>query len=258
MAPPRSACGACPPGGRHLQTGAAGSTAALALLACAAHAQVLIDPVVVELGARQRAAPLTLTLSAKAAQPLVLQTQVVRWHQDADGQPRYEPSAHLMVVPPIVQLKPGESQLVRIAFRGAREGAAEQAYRLILEDISAAARGQETAGQGISFRMRYDLPVMLGATEAPRQALRWSHCDSDTAGQACVRLANDGNRRVTLRTLELQGDGWQLPVAQPGTVLAQGTREWRVPLPAGASARTVAIAGETSRAEPLGSRLPPR
>ena len=255
MTPPRSAFGASPSRGRHQRPGRAGSAVALALAAFAAHSQVLIDPVVVELGAKQRAAPLTLTLSARATAPLVLQTEVVRWHQDAAGLPRYESTSDLIVVPPIVQLKPGESQLVRIAFRGVRQGAAEQAYRLLLEDVSTATRGQDADGQGINFRMRYDLPVMLGAVEAPRQALQWSRCSDEAPGQTCVRLANEGTRRVTLHKLELRGEGWRLPVEQPGTVLAQGMREWRLPLAAGSSSRTLTVAGETSRGEPVGAQL---
>jgi len=233
-----------------------------ALLPAVASSQVLIDPVVVELGAKQRAAPLTLTLSAKAPRPLVLQTEVLRWRQDASGQPRYEPTSDLIVVPPIVELKPGDSQLVRIAFRGARQGTAEQAYRLVLEDVSAATRGQAEDSQGISFRMRYDLPVMLGATETPRQQLQWSRCDSGAAQagnpatpQVCVRLANEGSRRVTLRKLQLSGQGWTSPIDEPGTVLARSVREWRLPLPAGASPQALTVAGETSRSEPVGASL---
>lgn len=228
---------------------------ALAFAAFAAHSQVLIDPVVVELGAKQRAAPLTLTLSARASGPLTLQTEVLRWHQDATGDSRYEPTGDLLVVPPIIQLKPGESQLVRIAFRGARQGPAEQAYRLMLEDVTAATRGQADDDKGISFRMRYDLPVMLGAAVAHQQSLQWSRCAADAPNRACVRVANEGTRRVTLRHMEVRGAGWSLPVEHPGTVLAQGVREWRFALPQGAQGAALSVAGETNRAEPVGAQF---
>jgi fimbrial chaperone protein len=223
---------------------------ALAVLTClTAQAQVLIDPVVVELGSRQRSASITLTLSPQAAAPLRLQAEVLQWQQDERGQSQFEPSRDLLVVPPIVELQPGESQLVRVAFRGARSGPHEQAYRLLLEDP-----GTGSTNAGLSFRMRYDLPVMVGAAEPLRSALRWSSCTAEP-GKVCVRLDNDGNRRVTLRELTLAGEGWSLPLAQPGTVLARSGREWQLPRPANARGTVTAVQGHTMRDEPVHARL---
>lgn len=244
-----------------------GFAMALCAAASGAGAQILIDPVVIELGARQRSAQLTLTLSSRAAGPAVLQTEALRWRQGLQGQPEFEATGDLLVVPPIVELKPGESQLVRVAFRGTRDTPRELAYRLVLEDASP----PRSDGQGISFRMRYDLPVMVGPASAPtslppvQQSLRWSACE-EASGQAnsntttnantvCVRLANTGQRRVTLQKLALNGANWSLPVEQPGTVLAGDTREWRLTRPAHASGAVQAVTAETSRSETVGARL---
>jgi P pilus assembly chaperone PapD len=52
-------------------------TATLALPACQARAQVLISPVVIELGARQRAAAVTVSLGTTAHASMLLQSEVV-------------------------------------------------------------------------------------------------------------------------------------------------------------------------------------
>jgi fimbrial chaperone protein len=225
-----------------------------ALSAAPVLGQVLIEPVVVELGARQRAASVTITLNPKATAPLMLQSQVLQWEQAADGSSRTQPSADLVVAPPIVELKPGESQLLRIAQRGPRRGPGEQAYRLVLEDV--AAGSPAAAAPGVSFRMRYDLPVLLAPAEPVRQALRWQSCPS-RAEELCVRLGNEGNRRVSLRSLSFSGSNWNVPVESPGTVLASTQREWHLPLPPGASGAALHVAGVTSRGEAVQAELLP-
>lgn len=226
--------------------------ALLILSAAKAPGQVLIEPVVVELGARQRAASVTITLSPKAAGPLLLQSEVLQWEQALDGASRYQPSSDLVVVPPIVELKPGESQLLRIGQRGPRRAPGELAYRLVLEDVATGATGTSA---GVSFRMRYDLPVLLAPSEALRQGLRWQAC-APKLDEVCVRLANEGNRRVTLRKLQLSGADWTLAVPAPGTVLASTEREWRLPLPAGNRGAVLHITGETNRGEVVRAELP--
>lgn len=225
-----------------------------ALFAAPAIGQVLIEPVVVELGARQRAASVTITLNPKATASLMLQSQVLQWEQAPDGSSRTQPSADLVVAPPIVELKPGESQLLRIALRGPRRGPGEQAYRLVLEDVAAAT--QAAGAPGVSFRMRYDLPVLLAPAEPLRQALRWQSCPSK-ADELCVRLANEGNRRVSLRSLSFAGSNWKVSVESPGTVLASTQREWHLPLPPGASGAALHVVGVTSRGETVQAELPP-
>jgi fimbrial chaperone protein len=231
-----------------------GLAALLVLSAPQVFGQVLIEPVVVELGARQRAASVTITLNPKATASLMLQSQVLQWEQALDGTSRTQPSTDLVVAPPIVELKPGESQLLRVGLRGPRRGVGEQAYRLVLEDVAA---GSPAAGApGVSFRMRYDLPVLLAPAEPVRQALRWQAC-APKAGEICVRLANDGNRRVSLRKLSFAGSNWAVPVESPGTVLASTEREWRLPLPAGGSGAALHVSGETSRGEAVQADLQP-
>lgn len=226
--------------------------AACVLAPCAAQAQILISPVVVELGARQRAVAITVSLSSKAPAPVLLQSEVLQWDQGIDGSARHQASKDLVVAPPIAEIKPGESQVFRVALRGPRRHPGELAYRLILEDISQAL--PEGAAAGLSFRLRYDLPVMVAPAEPLRVAPRWLACAAK-AGEACVRMSNGGNRRITLQTLAIEGPGWSRPVNTPGTVLAGADREWRVMLAPGQAGNALGVAGTTRGGEPIQSTL---
>jgi fimbrial chaperone protein len=216
-----------------------------------ARAQVMIDPVVVELGPRQRAVPVTVTLSAKAAAAVILQSGVMAWEQADDGSPRLRTSNDLVVAPPIAELKPGESQVFRIALRGPRRAPGELAYRLMLEDTAPATA---VTAQGVSFRMRYDLPVMVAPAEPVRNALHWAACKAADK-QACVRVVNDGNRRVAFESLAAEGANWKQPLAVTGVVLAGAHRDWLVPLPSGGDRALVHITGSVRGGKPFSADL---
>ncbi|MDB5874030.1 MAG: pilus assembly protein chaperone PapD-like protein [Ramlibacter sp.] len=223
--------------------------------AAPARAQVLIDPVVVEVGPRQRTVAITVTLSAKAAAPVLLQSQALSWEQAADGSPRLQPTQDLVIAPPIAELKPGESQVFRVALRGPRREPGELAYRLVLEDTYR--QPAATAGQGVSFRMRYDLPVLVAPAEPVRNDARWEACAADAA-QACVRIDNRGNKRVSLHALTIEGAAWTVPVAAPGVVLAGARREWRIPVPGGASPAPLRVSGSLRSGEAFRADLSSR
>ena len=229
----------------------------IALLASGmASAQVLINPVVVELGARQRAVAVTVTLSSKASAPMRLQTELLRWRQDVQGDAVTEPSDDLLVSPPIADLQPGDKQVFRIALRGPRPTPEELTYRLILEDVAepAADAASATPGMVIKFRMRYDLPVVVAPAGPVINALRWKPCAAAaTTAEACIRLFNTGNRRVKVQTLNLTGDTWQqtLDLKDGVNVLAGAEREWRVPLQASQTGVLKGVQVNTARGETL-------
>ena len=251
----------------------AGAGLAAALLASSlASAQVLINPVVVELGARQRSISVTITLSDKASAPMRLQTELLRWSQDVQGAAVTKASDDLLVSPPIADLQPGGKQVFRVALRGARPATEELTYRLILEDVAEPVAAADSApGMVIKFRMRYDIPVLLAPAGPVVNALRWKPCPPETAltattpasvpvkpvagrtNDACIRLLNAGNRRVKVQTLTLTGDNWQqqLPLKDGVNVLAGAEREWRVPLQAGQNGALRGVLVNTARGETL-------
>jgi fimbrial chaperone protein len=229
-----------------------------ALLASgAASAQVQINPVLVELGARQRAVTLTVSLGSGARAPMRLQTELLRWQQDAQGLAVTEPSDDLLVTPPLADIAPGTSQVFRIALRGARQSPGELAYRLVLEDIAEATETVDLApGMAIKIRMRYDVPVLVAPDGKAVDALQWKPCALDAApalsaktGASCVRLLNAGNRRIKLQTLTFEGEGWQQSLAFKSgeNLLAGAQREWRLPVLPSHDGKLTGVQAQTAR-----------
>lgn len=226
----------------------------LFLASAAATAQVLINPVLVELGPQQRSASVLVTLSDKAPAPMRLQADVLQWQQDLDGGDLTQPSTDLLVTPPIADLKPGQKQLFRVALRGGRRAPGELAYRLILEDVAPPRTAMVDAqGLAIKFRMRYDLPVLVAPAVPVQNRLRWKSCAPAVPAKACLRLLNAGNRRVKVNVLTLAGDGWQqaLAMKEGVNVLAGAEREWQVALEPGHAGPVRAVQVRTARGEDL-------
>lgn len=228
------------------------------------NAQVLLQPVVLELSPRQRSVIVSVSLSDKAVTPIRLQAELLLWRQDSQGKAVTEPNDDLLISPSIADLKPGQRQVFRVAVRNPRPLPQEATYRLILEDIAEAPLDE--AGKplaGINIRMRYDIPVLVAPTGKPVESVRWKPCSptaaASDAAQACVRVRNAGNRRIKVQSLQLAGDGWQqsLAIGEGGTLLAGSEREWRLPsgVAQGGSPRDVQVLtarGDKLQAEPGG------
>lgn len=233
-------------------------------LSVSACAQVLIEPVFVEMGPRHKVATVAVTLSKAAPQPVRLQVDLLRWTQNLQGQSVTSPTNELLVTPPIADLQPGDKQVFRVALRGARLRPEELAYRLILEDVAKSRPDASAEGAlQVKFRMRYDLPVLVAPVGKVANALQWAACppaaDAATALSAphsldaCVRLRNAGNRRVKVQTLTLMGDGWRqaLTLKDGETLLAGSEREWRVPMTASQPTALRGVQVLTTRGETL-------
>lgn len=237
-----------------------------------ARAQLVIGPLAVEFAPQQRVAAVSVRLDENAKVPVRLQAEVLRWTQNLAGDAVTEETDDLLVTPPIVDVLPGQRQVFRLALRGNRPAPEELAYRLILEDVTESSGATEISpGMTINFRVRHDLPVVLAPIRPVRSSLRWKICPPDSKqlvgttlkasseasppviNAACVRLLNDGNRRVKVQTLTLSGDGWQqvLSLKEGENVLAGTEREWRVPLAPGQSGATLGVKVDTARGETL-------
>lgn len=199
--------------------------------AAPAGAQALLSPVVVTFAPRQKIATVRVTLSDKALGPMRLQAQLLRWRQDVHGAALTEPTDDLVIAPRIAEIQPGHQQVLRVGLRGPLPADTEMAYRLVLEDIAEHAPVQMGGGAAVTFRMAYDLPVLVAPRGPVVTRLLWRECPSRSAARnlpLCVRILNAGNAHVKLRSLVLSGDGWQKPLElkEPESILAGAEREW--------------------------------
>jgi fimbrial chaperone protein len=188
---------------------------------------VTIAPVLVELSPARKIVSVTVTNSSDSA--VNFQADVLAWTQP-DGQDRFVETDDLMVVPPIANIAAGASQIFRITSR-TPPSPREQAYRLILEDVT-----PETAGAAnsatVNIRVRHSLPVFVSPEGKPGTTVRVAECAAAAAGKGCVRLYNDGSRYVTAKALAIDAAGWHKEVPLATRLLAGAWRDWSFDLPA--------------------------
>jgi len=210
-----------PGGGRRRLPGLLPTLLGAALLgaapaAPAGAASLEVAPISTEFQPGQMAAVLTVTNRGDARAGV--QVRAFRWTQPG-GRDLLAPTQELLVSPPLFEMAPGASQAVRLVLRRAAE-APESAYRLLLDEIPAAASGT----QSVRLSLRLSLPVFARATPGGASELEWRW-----AGDRVV-VANRGTRRAQMANLSVAG-GAALRGPEIPYVLAGAEREWQLPSP---------------------------
>lgn len=201
---------------------------------------ITISPVLIELSPARRIA--SVTISNPSDQAMNFQAETLAWSQ-RDGTNHYEPTDDLLVAPPIAEIPPQSSQIFRITLRKPLSGTVEQTYRLVLEDVSEALTPEPGV---VAIRFKHNLPVYVIPASETKVALRWSLCAA-TAGKGCVRLDNDGNRRLRVSELMVAGKDWQQKIPG-GAVLAGAWKQWIFDLPSGRGQPT-SVTAKTEQGE---------
>jgi fimbrial chaperone protein len=198
----------------------------------------------VDLGPNQP--PAVLTLHNEGDTPALVQLQTFAWTDGGvtEGLP---PTDDILAAPPVFEVAPGATQLVRLGLRRPAAGNVERAYRLIIAEVPSAVASD---GGGITFVLRLSLPVFVtppGAVPAPT----WT-ASASADGRGEVRLVNAGTAHLTLRDLRVVDPESQrvlLEVPQPRPVLAGGEYRWRLDGSSGRLPRKLKITAETNAGE---------
>jgi fimbrial chaperone protein len=209
----------------------AGAAVVLGLWSNVTHA-LTISPVLVELSPDRRIT--SITLSNPADHPVSFQTQTLAW-SESDGTDVYTESSELIVVPPIAEIGAGASQIFRVTTREAPT-AQERAYRLIFEDITDIVSTAHAAGEmTIDMRVNHSLPVFVAGAGKSRAQPRLGSCANlgpgPTPSSGCVRLDNDGNHYLQVKSLTIAGADWHKDLNSGARVLAGAWRQWTFELP---------------------------
>jgi fimbrial chaperone protein len=191
-----------------------------------------ISPVMVELSPDRRIT--SITLSNPADHPVSFQTRVLAWSQ-SDGTDIYADSDEVLVVPPIAEIGAGASQIFRVTLRAA-PSAQERAYRLIFEDVTDVVAAAHSAdGMTIDIRVNHSLPVFIAGPGKTRAQPRVSSCaipgPAPTSTSRCVRVDNDGNHYLQIRSLTVSGTEWRKDLNSGARVLAGAWRQWTFDVP---------------------------
>ncbi|QDH71844.1 fimbrial biogenesis chaperone [Marilutibacter alkalisoli] len=194
-------------------------------------ANLQVAPTSITLQARQSAGG--LTLSNTGSEPLHAQLRVFRWTQNA-GEDELEATSDIALSPPMIELAPGARQLVRIVRTGPPPAGHEASYRVIVDELPTAERGDggepaQPSPPGLQFVLRYSIPVFLmpaGARElAP--ALRTRLVDGNR-----IEISNTGDGHAQVADLVFVGrDGQRIAIAPglSGYVLPGQRKRWELP-----------------------------
>ncbi|MGC7403968.1 fimbrial biogenesis chaperone [Pandoraea pneumonica] len=145
-----------------------GGIAALLCLSAGA-ATLQISPVNVEFSAKQNA--IGLTLSNPGDTPVFGQVRIYAWTQEA-GEDKLTPTDAIAASPPILRIEGNGSQIIRLVRVSNAPPAAEQTYRLLVDELPEPGRPTPS---GISIRMRYSIPVfVVPATTLPKPQLQFT------------------------------------------------------------------------------------
>jgi fimbrial chaperone protein len=175
-----------------------------------------------------------------------MRVRAYRWSQQ-NGQDVYQQGDDLIVSPPIFTIAPDHRQLIRI---GPRTPSAGSAYRIVLEEIPAAAR----QGMGIHVALRINLPFYILPEGGGRPALSWSAW-RDRNGNVFIEARNNGTRHSQIAGLaSVDAAGTETVLSSRiAVVLPGGSRRWetgpRAQFEAGANLEIKVrdAAGEISR-----------
>lgn len=154
-----------------------------------------IAPVSLEIPADKKADEVWLRNTG--TEPVHAQVRVYRWSQDK-GEDVLTADTDMVASPPMVQVEPGQQQLVRLVRVGpmAAPAATERTYRLLIDELPIKKVASKV---GLDFVFRYSVPVFVAGTETAKPQLEWSV--QNTGGHAWLVVKNSGNSHSQLAEL---------------------------------------------------------
>ncbi|HWI85732.1 MAG TPA: fimbria/pilus periplasmic chaperone [Sphingomonas sp.] len=183
-----------------------------------------ITPVAINLARGQNAT--TIEVRNRGGIPAAVQIRAYAWAQNGN-EDVLTPTEDIIVSPPIFTLSQGVSQTIRLLLRGGIGVAGERSYRLLLDEVPPAHKGNEQ----IVIAMRVSLPVFVASAAPAPQALQWG-ADRGADNQAMLSAVNGGNSYdAVLAITATLPDGTirkAAPVGQNPYVLPGAQRQWIV------------------------------
>lgn len=189
-----------------------------------------VSPISLSLQAKQNARGLTLSNTGKDV--VQAQVRVYHWSQDDKGD-QLTASRGLLASPPMIELQPGEKQLIRIIRASAPPKGVEDSYRLSIDELPIKSAEQKT---GLQFALSYSLPVFVQPVGVQQTApkLQWNYTVQPDGNQVAMRVSNSGNGRAQLAKLSIEDTTGKTIEINPGLlgyVLPGATMQWTLKIP---------------------------
>lgn len=156
----------------------------------------------------------------------LVQIRVYKWEQ-IDGKDSYTEQTDIIASPPIVKIKPGDNNMLRLSRAQALSEGREHAYRIIVDELPITIEAQNASTKArVNFQMRYSIPLFAygkglgsGFNEASskenaknalaKPLLTWS-LQADAQGQTHLFLHNRGLKFARLGSIALSKQGTAL------------------------------------------------
>lgn len=133
-------------------------------------------------------------------EPVTFQAHVVAW--SFDGQKDvYADSDNIVLNPPIATVAPHQTQLIRLGLRRSVEGAAEESYRLIVEEVPPPAR---PGFRGVQTVLRFSIPIFANPKSPSVPQVHWVAMHTSDAHLRVI-ATNRGSAHVQIKSLEVTG-----------------------------------------------------
>jgi fimbrial chaperone protein len=217
----------------------------------AAQNNYTVSPLRLELSAKAPATVLQVINRGDAAATMQVQQ---RAGVQRDGRDEQDETRDLIISPAIFTFKPGETQVVRIALRGAPDRQLERAYRILVSEIPGPSI--PTAPELISFRiaLRMDLPLFVAPIEPGAPSPRFAFEPAN--GRLLVH--NEGLSHIRFTDFSLQQAGRQLHSVPVFTVLPGSSIAMELPRGGGTTTVASARVEADSNAGPISRDVVPR
>lgn len=190
-------------------------------------AEFSVSPIRVELQRAARSA--AVSVANEDQRPLRMQLRLMEWSQDGEGRDVYRESDDLIYYPRLMTIQPRDKRLVRIGVKAAG-GAAERTYRLYIDELPDIADGApQPAVSGISFTLRFALPVFVPPAEPKLRGVIDSMTLQD--GKLSIAVRNAGNQSFRIAAVNVRGGAFAAEAAG-WYLLAGATRVHRFEVPA--------------------------
>lgn len=190
-------------------------------------ANLQISPVSISFQPGQNAAGIQLQNNGDT--PLYGQVRVYAWDQ-RNGVDDLTPTTQLVASPPVIEVAPNSTQTIRLVRRpgaqGAAAGAAEQTYRILIDELP---RGDSQQGN-VAIRLQYSVPAfVLPADGQAAPKLEWS--TFQRGGNWHLRAFNAGtlHAQIGATSVRIGERDVELSKGLLGYALPGRAREWALP-----------------------------
>lgn len=198
---------------------AAALTGFLMLCTQASAGSLQVSPVLVDVAPPGAAA--SVQLSNLSDQAMVAQVRIFKWSQ-VNGADTLEETKDVVVSPPIAKLKPNGQSVIRVVRRAKSAPQGEESYRIVVDQVPE----KKAKGSGISFAVRYSIPVFFGGLDDSTAPIVWNV--SSTGSKTVLTATNTGARRVRIADLKLKSKSGSVSFGEglAGWILPSSTVRW--------------------------------